>query len=70
MGIEPTSKAWKALVLPLNYARVSSRTTGASFVLERREGCARMTFSRESRFPVKAPSLEKSLSAARQYIFY
>ncbi len=21
MGIEPTSKAWEALVLPLNYAR-------------------------------------------------
>ena len=23
MGIEPTSKAWEALVLPLNYARES-----------------------------------------------
>jgi hypothetical protein len=22
MGIEPTSKAWEALVLPLNYTRV------------------------------------------------
>jgi hypothetical protein len=27
MGIEPTSKAWEALVLPLNYTRdVNSRT--------------------------------------------
>jgi hypothetical protein len=24
MGIEPTSKAWEALVLPLNYARFAS----------------------------------------------
>jgi hypothetical protein len=23
MGIEPTSKAWEAFVLPLNYTRVS-----------------------------------------------
>ena len=23
MGIEPTSKAWEALVLPMNYARAS-----------------------------------------------
>ncbi len=23
MGIEPTSKAWEALVLPLNYTRIS-----------------------------------------------
>ena len=22
MGIEPTSKAWEALILPMNYARV------------------------------------------------
>ena len=24
MGIEPTSKAWEALVLPLNYARAEA----------------------------------------------
>lgn len=24
MGIEPTTKAWEALVLPLNYARISA----------------------------------------------
>jgi hypothetical protein len=26
MGIEPTSKAWEALILPLNYARSSPKT--------------------------------------------
>jgi hypothetical protein len=28
MGIEPTSKAWEALVLPLNYTRRDLRTIG------------------------------------------
>jgi hypothetical protein len=27
MGIEPTSKAWEALVLPLNYTRVVNLRT-------------------------------------------
>jgi hypothetical protein len=27
MGIEPTSKAWEAFVLPLNYARASAHFT-------------------------------------------
>lgn len=27
MGIEPTSKAWEALVLPLNYARAAEKTS-------------------------------------------
>ena len=25
MGVEPTSKAWEALVLPMNYARKKGR---------------------------------------------
>ena len=29
MGIEPTSKAWEALVLPLNYTRKKKRSVAA-----------------------------------------
>ena len=25
MGIEPTSKAWEAFILPMNYARIMKR---------------------------------------------
>ena len=31
MGIEPTSNAWEALVLPLNYARVPKTTQANNF---------------------------------------
>ncbi len=31
MGIEPTTSAWEADVLPLNYTRISSRTVPADF---------------------------------------
>src|SRR5690606_41498583 len=34
MGIEPTSSAWEAEVLPLNYTRIGDRLCGA-----RRPGC-------------------------------
>ena len=32
MGIEPTSSAWKAEVLPLNYTRIPSRREYAGYV--------------------------------------
>ena len=30
MGIEPTSKAWEALILPMNYARALLKITVAT----------------------------------------
>ena len=33
MGIEPTSKAWEALVLPLNYTRKKRRLKSHTFAV-------------------------------------
>src|ERR1700722_18628035 len=41
MGIEPTSKAWEALVLPLNYARV--RRSSANIIQIHRGRCCRLS---------------------------
>ena len=34
MGIEPTSKAWEALILPMNYARVKITVTISTRLLD------------------------------------
>ena len=36
MGIEPTSSAWKAEVLPLNYTRLGLRRRSRSFAVARK----------------------------------
>ena len=41
MGIEPTSKAWEALILPMNYARL---------LLESNKQLSRLTFPKEKHF--------------------
>ena len=38
MGIEPTSSAWKAEVLPLNYTRPQTRARFTAFGMTKRAG--------------------------------
>lgn len=33
MGIEPTSKAWEAFILPMNYARIVTSHTGYLMII-------------------------------------
>ncbi len=40
MGIEPTSKAWEAFVLPLNYTRKKPVVYSTTWVLSTRSGVA------------------------------
>ena len=35
MGVEPTSKAWEALVLPMNYARIKAAAKSGGLVTRR-----------------------------------
>lgn len=42
MGIEPTSSAWKAEVLPLNYTRFTRLVPGALLIPPRRHGGGRI----------------------------
>ena len=45
MGIEPTLLAWKAKVLPLNYARIPAKICGGGGRIRTFEGISRQIYS-------------------------
>ena len=53
MGIEPTSKAWEALILPMNYARLKISVTILKILLARAMGIESLQRRRVGAFALK-----------------
>lgn len=63
MGIEPTSKAWEAFVLPLNYTRGEPSFYGCSSVL-----ATRFTPFTRQRFGARNPPIPRQLGSVLHLI--
>ncbi len=60
MGIEPTSEAWEAPVLPLNYARsLFQLNAGNGLFVQRLQSLTRLHLSRQCSFLPDNPIFEQ-----------
>jgi hypothetical protein len=64
MGIEPTSKAWEAFILPLNYTRGEPSFYGCGSVLATRFA----TFMRQG-FDARKPLISRQLRSVLHLIY-
>ena len=74
MGVEPTSKAWEAFILPMNYARILNKTIihglprGINSDLRRILSPVQKRACRRARGQKMCKSTENAATSARFYV--